>query len=155
MKSLLLAIFVPLLLLGACSRADNAPLLFVQGATIGVKVSAGTAADPTPSIVFGYDAFEAASVPTLDGEGNTMGGRIPMGGADGAVAENAYSVYGGFGTDVEAEAGSSVALGITANRFFSTGLAADKLGDGEACRVSRGTVSHCTGTGGDAFAGIN
>ena len=148
---------IPLaLVLAACSSPKHAPILFGQGATIGLKVSAGSAANPIPSIVFGYDAIEVASVPTLDRDGVTMGGVIPLSAdAGGSVAKDAYSVFGGFGTDIDTDASSGVGAGITTNRFFSVGQAAAKLADGEACRLSRGTVSHCTGSGASAFGGIS
>lgn len=139
-------------ILAACSSSKNAPVLFGQGSTIGLSVGSSPAEGGVPSLTFGYKAFEVASVPTLDGEGAPMGGVIPTQIGD---ATDAYSVFGGFGTDTAAEAGAGVDVGITTNRFFSVGQAAAKLADGEACRLSRGTDARCTGTGGPAFSGAN
>jgi len=134
--------------IASCSSSKNAPILFGQGTIIGLTVGAGLAEGPVPSITLGYKAFEIASVPTLDNNGELMGGVIPLGTEpDSPVATNAYSVFGSQGANVEADASTGIDMSIMLTRFISTGLAADKLADGVACRESRATDSRCTGTG--------
>jgi hypothetical protein len=117
---------------GGCASQEHAPLLFGQAHTLGVSIGASTAG--TPDLVVGFKDANIAHIPTVAKFDN--GGGVLIQGDVGAGHRDAYATFGQFESSTT---GSSVGLG----KFFATGLAARRLADGFACKLSSGTDQTC------------
>lgn len=115
-------------LLGACSSAPV--LVFGQSHSVGIAIG-GAASDAGAELSVGYKDRDIAVVPVAvvskDGAVNqeTMRVNSTVGGAT-----DAMSVLGQFEVSAKAQT-PDVGLG----KFFATGLAAQKLADGFACKL--------------------
>lgn len=123
-------------LVAACTPAENAPLIFGQAITVGVSIGSAPTGQ-TPEFTLGYRDANLAIIPTLmtgaDGGNEQIGGTVA---AATDPATDAFSTFGQFEGSME---GAKVGL----NKFFATGLAAQKLADGFACAVSDGKAPTC------------
>lgn len=137
-RSTCLTLFVALAPLAACSTAESAPLLFGQTTTFGV--AAGAAPTGIPELVVGLKHDNVAVVPTVIPKDLQSGDpgqavRITAHGGyrskDMPGREDALSTYGSFGGGVSG--GESRA--VTAEIFFSTGIAAQYLAAGHPCAL--------------------
>jgi hypothetical protein len=112
----------------ASNGTDN--LVYAKNMTFGANVSA--TGNAGPDITIGFRSQNLAIVPVND-DGTSIRGSV---GATKPQDEDALSVLGQF----ESATGGS---GVTLGEFFATGVAAQKLADGFACKVSGGAASLC------------
>ena len=119
--------------LGACSSTPS--LVFGQSHSVGISVG-GSTTDAGGEISIGYKDRDVAVVPVAivakDGAVNADTMRVHS--TVGGNATDALSVLGQFNVNSKASA-PEVGLG----KFFATGLAAQKLADGFACKLSGAT----------------
>lgn len=160
MRSILFVAALPAVA-AACTPSENAPLVFGQGTTLGVTVGAA-ATGQTPEFTLGYKDTNIAVIPTIveqqDGSFTQLGGEnvtsgfVPAGesevpsapgDAERRTSGNTYDAFSTFGQFEASIEGSKVGLG----KFFATGVAAQRLSEGFACGVSRGTDGRCRGKG--------
>ncbi len=126
-----------LVALSACSDPNQAPVIFGQTQTLGVSVGS-SATGVAPDVTVGFKDANIAILPTnaITTEGNYefRGG---ISGEDGRAFEDTYSTFGQF-------KGSAESGKVGLEKFFATGLAAQKLSAGFACGVSDGRdKDHC------------
>lgn len=139
------AICAAALALSACEASKNAPVIFGQAQTVGISIGQNQATQ-APEFVLGYKDANIAFLPTVaigdDGKVVPLGGATEFPSKDGSTKFNeTYSVLGQF--EVDANAGQSD-TGAKIGKFFSTGLAAQKLAAGFACAISDGRdLAHC------------
>ena len=84
----------------------------------------GCATNQSLPLLFGV------SVPQADGNNTQLSSTVPHQTLAGAEAKDAFSVLGQFEVDSN---GRQVEVGL--GKFFATGLAAQKLADGFACKL--------------------
>ena len=132
--------------LAGCATNQPLPLLFGQTHNVGIVIS-GSTAEQGAELTLGYRDRDIAVVPVAvpqeDGKYTQLSSTVPHETIPGAVAKDAFSVLGQF--DVKGET-TPVQVGL--GKFFATGLAAQKLADGFACKMGQ----HCgarAGGGGD------
>ena len=140
----------PVLLLAAaastlCACQTSPRLVFGQSHTLGISIG-GAASDAGAEMTVGYKDRDVAIVPVaiVPRDGATSQGAMLITAAVGAkkgrpADRDALSVLGQFQTSAKSQA-PEVGLG----KFFATGLAAQKLADGFACKM--GDQSKCSGS---------
>ena len=118
-----------------CGTVDNPPLIFTETNSIGITVASSPASQGA-ELTLGYRSLDLAVVPVTvtQADGGVTSLAVGVQSADGAGAEDAFSVLGQFEANAEAEA-AAVGLG----RFFATGLAAQKLADGFGQKLAKNT----------------
>ena len=135
----LLKLLVPVALGGALSACSTSPVLvFGQSHSVGITMGGG-ASDAQAELTVGYKDRDIAVVPVAivskDGAVNkdTIAVRSTVGsaGQGGSQDTDALSVLGQFQVNAKSQT-PDVGLG----KFFATGLAAQKLADGFACKLS-------------------
>jgi hypothetical protein len=121
---------------GLLGCAANPPLMFGDTTTVGLRLGNDTATIGG-SVSFGYKAHSIALVPVsiLDGAGTVkrlLGNGV---GVDGNGQEtDAMSVFASFELLAPASTASAAAGNVRLGQVFATGLAAQSLGLGYACR---------------------
>lgn len=126
----LLPRFFLALMAGGCVGNPNPPLLFVQTQTLGVTIN-GSSIQQNFELTLGYRDFDVAIVPatvTQGGASTQVQSTVTGVGTTGA---DALSVLGQF----EANTNGTPQVGL--GKFFSTGLAAQKLADGFGAKLSK------------------
>jgi hypothetical protein len=127
----LLCRLLPATLFAGCTTGNiNPPLLFVQTQTLGVTIN-GSSIQQNFEMTLGYRDFDVAIVPatvTQGGASTQVQSTVAGPGTSGA---DALSVLGQF--EANTRATPEVGLG----KFFSTGLAAQKLADGFREKLSK------------------
>ncbi|HQR51731.1 MAG TPA: hypothetical protein PLZ79_00560 [Burkholderiales bacterium] len=130
---------IPLLCLTStllgCATNQSLPLLFGQTQTVGITINAAPQ-EQSAELTLGYRdrdiAIVPVSVPQPDGSNTQLSSTVPHETLAGAEAKDAFSVLGQFEVDSNAR---QVEAGL--GKFFATGLAAQKLADGFACKLGK------------------
>jgi uncharacterized Zn-binding protein involved in type VI secretion len=135
-----------------CAQLPNPPLIFGQTHTVGITI-AGSPAEQGGEFTLGYRDRDLAVVPVSVTQGDGTVTQLETyvfgdhrSGAD-QPDKDAFSVLGQFELSTEGQQ-AKVGLG----KFFATGLAARRLGDGFACALSEGKEAGCTPSQGDSGA---
>lgn len=115
----------------ACAEFPKESLLFASANTWGLTIGASSA-ETGGGVTLGYKGQDLALIPAYaiqnDGEAQSIG-------ADAGTASDSLSVFAQFGSDTPTStAGGTVGL----QKFFSTGMAAQGLANGFACRLALG-----------------
>lgn len=133
------AAVMSVLVAAGCQQVPNPPLIFGQTHTVGITI-AGSPAQQGGEFTFGYRDRNLALIPVTvtQGDGTVTQLDAVVDGDD----KDAFSVLGQFEVDT---AGTEAKVGL--GKFFATGLAARRLGDGFACALSEGTDGSCTAQG--------
>jgi len=135
MRTLNAALLIAPILLIGCQQGPNSMLIFGQTQTLGITVN-GSTTSQSAELTVGFRDFDIAVVPTsvakANGEPMVLKGSVKPGNDKNSTdSEDAFSVLGQF--DANAKAGTpEVSLG----KFFATGVAAKRLADGFAEKMS-------------------
>ncbi len=120
-------ILVMFLSIAGCATKQNLPLVFGQAHTVGISMSSNVS-QQGGEFTLGYKDWDFAIVPVTIGQAD--GGNTQIKAVATEQHQDALSVLGQF--DVKAKEGE-VGLG----KFFATGMAAKKLADGFAAKLSK------------------
>ena len=135
------AAFAAALFVSACEEHTGNPVVFGQVHSFGITMGQSPTTQ-APEFVLGYKDANIAILPTIatsqSGEVKVLGGKTKFAGAE---FNETYSVFGQFGTENPTRIGEGT---VTLDKFFATGIAAQKIAAGFACAVSDGKDSaHC------------
>jgi hypothetical protein len=130
LMQLLLVAGLPALAGCATDPGRNMPLVFGQTQTLGISIGTSTT-DPGVDLTLGFKARDIAVVPVTVVQADGGSTLIKSTATDGY--QDAFSVLGQFEASAKGEGtGATAGLG----KFFATGMAAKKLADGFAGKLS-------------------
>ena len=127
-----------IMILPGCTSLYNPPLIFGQGHIVGISIS-GSMPEQKADLTIGYKDADIAIVPVTVKQGNGDSTQIKATATGGFV--DGISVFGQFEANVnrDGEKEDKASIGkvdVGLGKFFATGMAAKKLADGFADKLS-------------------